>query len=145
MLTLTITSSYRGTRNGLAHAVIENTEEPCTYRTLCDTHLKVYAAGCSPINNLLCDITCKKCLRIMKNHGLKVGSSTGEQKFFLITYDDGSRSVCFSLDELHEDMKRFEDEITDILLIESYRTVSTKQIITIIDEDGKEITKEDML
>ena len=153
---VTIIGSYRHTRSGGVHAVIHDANSlsdknsgSSPYRTLCETHQYLYTG----INGKLDphgkkvyisdapfrDVTCKRCLRIMEKYGPKATDKPKQKKFFLVTFDDGDMETYNNFAKLQNKMKQYQEEITKVCIVDSYRTISMKTVL--VDEDGKEITE----
>jgi hypothetical protein len=126
-------------------------------RSLCKAYPDVYRPNEPPHtyshSALASRITCKKCLEIMKKTGMLLEKDfpamiktkkSVQKKFFLVFYDGGTVDNIYDFDELLQDVDRFKPNINKILLIESYKKISVKNIAVVTDENGKEITKESL-
>jgi hypothetical protein len=146
---VSIVGSYKHARNGVAHAVIHNGQNygDLPYRTLCETYRHLYFEKLYICSFPSRDVTCKRCLRMMGEQGprateMNIPDEPKQKKFFLVTFDDDSMETYSSLTRLQEKIKQYKEEITEILIIDSYRTVSMRTVL--VDEKGEEITEQDL-
>lgn len=143
--TVSVIGSYKQNADGQSHAIIRNLRG---YRTLCETYTNLYFAerNAHIHSRPFHDVTCKKCLRIIDNSKrvTRLTQPPKQKKFFLVSYSSSGLSRINSLVGLRRDIKNSKKYITNILLVESYRTISTKEILVITDENGNEITENDI-
>jgi len=127
------------------------------FRSLCKAYPDVYRTDEAPSvlshSTLASMVTCRECLSIMKKTGMLLEKDfpamiktekPAKEKFFLVFYDGGTIDNVYDFEELLQDAHRFKPTINKILLVESYKEISVKEIVVVVDEDGNEITKKDL-
>jgi len=115
-----------------------------TLRSVCNAYPEVYRPDNSPTGNkaILRKVTCEHCLDELKRMGLS--QQPAQKKFFLVFYDGGEVNNVYDFEELLQDAHRFKPTINKILLVESYKEISVKETVVVVDENGNEITEEDI-
>lgn len=143
---------YSYNDNFPTHALIRREPKATDYepggipplRSVCEAHRDVHCSDTSPTGNkaILREVTCEMCLSKLKQLGLSL--QPDKKKFFLIFYGGSEVDSVYDFEELLQNAHRFKPTINKILLVESYKEISVKEITAVVDEDGNEITEEDI-